>query len=228
MIFRSRFHASRIVERKKMINPKLTLPSPSGNKLLDPKPKCILLRCPETINWMTRAHTAALGPRAAQRHPFVERMCAQASPKKALRSSRRHLGALMRKLNIERWRQARHQQMQQDSPRSTVSPAAPRYDARANQVWALDTTLTFQKCSAWTCLSDRGDHGHPPARQGALYIRWRRPWRLIMRPKDRSGCFSRFGADVVNFQSKVDRGFRSRGLYRAVLQRGAKLSMDGA
>jgi putative transposase len=155
-------------------------------------------------------------------HPFMgARMLKRELAKEGIEVGRRHLGTLMRRLNIE----AMAPKPGTSKPRlgHTIYPYLLRHISvtQANQVWALDTTYIpmahgFVYLTAVIDVASRRVLAHKVATTLEAYHAVE-----IM-----EAAFARFGTpDIVN----TDQGsqFTAAEFAQTVLSRGAKLSMDG-
>ncbi len=155
-------------------------------------------------------------------HPFMgARMKKRELAKEGMEVGRRHIGTLMRRLNIE----AMAPKPGTSKPRlgHTIYPYLLRHISvtQANQVWALDTTYIpmaegFVYLTAVIDVASRRVLAHKLATTLEAYHAVE-----IM-----EAAFARFGIpDIVN----TDQGsqFTAAEFAQTVLQRGAKLSMDG-
>jgi putative transposase len=155
-------------------------------------------------------------------HPFMgARMLKRELAKESIEVGRRHIGTLMRRLNIE----AMAPKPGTSKPRlgHTIYPYLLRHIAiaAANQVWALDTTYIpmahgFVYLTAVIDVASRRVLAHKVATTMEAYHAVE-----IM-----EAAFARFGTpDIVN----TDQGsqFTAAEFAQTVLSRGVKLSMDG-
>jgi putative transposase len=155
-------------------------------------------------------------------HPFMgARMLKRELAKEGIEVGRRHIGTLMRRLNIE----AMAPKPGTSKPRlgHTVYPYLLRHITitEANQVWALDTTYIpmaqgFVYLTAVIDVASRRVLAHKVATTMEAYHAVE-----IM-----EAAFAQFGTpDIVN----TDQGsqFTAVEFAQTVLSRGAKLSMDG-
>jgi putative transposase len=155
-------------------------------------------------------------------HPFMgTRMLKRELAKEGFEVGRRHIGTLMRRLNIE----AMAPKPGTSKPRlgHTIYPYLLRHIAitEANQVWALDTTYIpmahgFVYLTAVVDVASRRVLAHKVATTLEAY----HAVEII------EAAFHQFGTpEIVN----TDQGsqFTAVEFAQAVLQQGAKLSMDG-
>ena len=203
-----------------MINPEHDLPITRQAKLLDISRSAVYY-VPRSIseadlNLMRRFDELHL------EHPFMgARMLKRELAKEGIEVGRRHIGTLMRRLNIE----AMAPKPGTSKPRfgHTIYPYLLRHVAttEANQVWALDTTYIpmaqgFVYLTAVIDVASRRVLAHKVATTLEAYHAVE-----IM-----EAAFARFGTpDIVN----TDQGsqFTAAEFAQTVLSRGAKLSMDG-
>jgi putative transposase len=155
-------------------------------------------------------------------HPFMgARMLKRELAKEGIEVGRRHLGMLMRRLNIEAM--APKPGTSKARLGHTIYPYLLRHVSvtEANQVWALDTTYIpmakgFVYLTAVIDVASRRVLAHKVATTLEAYHAVE-----IM-----EAAFARFGTlDIVN----TDQGsqFTAAEFAQTVLSRGAKLSMDG-
>jgi putative transposase len=203
-----------------MINPEHDLPITRQAKLLDISRSAVYY-VPRPIseadlNLMRRLDELHL------EHPFMgARMLKRELAKDGIEVGRRHIGTLMRRLNIE----TMAPKPGTSKPRfgHTIYPYLLRHVAitEANQVWALDTTYIpmaqgFVYLTAVIDVASRRVLAHKVATTLEAYHAVE-----IM-----EAAFVRFGTpDIVN----TDQGsqFTAAEFAQTVLSRGAKLSMDG-
>jgi putative transposase len=203
-----------------MINPEHDLPITRQAKLLDISRSAVYY-VPRPIseadlNLMRRLDELHL------EHPFMgARMKKRELAQEGIEVGRRHIGTLMRRLNIE----AMAPKPGTSKPRlgHTIYPYLLRHVAitEANQVWALDTTYIpmaqgFVYLTAVIDVASRRVLAHKVATTLEAYHAVE-----IM-----EAAFARFGTpDIVN----TDQGsqFTAAEFAQTVLSRGAKLSMDG-
>ena len=203
-----------------MINPEHDLPITRQAKLLDISRSAVYY-VPRPIseadlNLMRRLDELHL------EHPFMgARMKKRELAQEGIEVGRRHIGTLMRRLNIE----AMAPKPGTSKPRlgHTIYPYLLRHVAitEANQVWALDTTYipmaqSFVYLTAVIDVASRRVLAHKVATTLEAYHAVE-----IM-----EAAFARFGTpDIVN----TDQGsqFTAAEFAQTVLSRGAKLSMDG-
>jgi putative transposase len=155
-------------------------------------------------------------------HPFMgARMLKRELAKEGIEVGRRHIGTLMRRLNIE----AMAPKPGTSKPRlgHTIYPYLLRHVAitEANQVWALDTTYIpmakgFIYLTAVIDVASRRVLAHKVATTLEAYHAVE-----IM-----EAAFARFGTPAI---VNTDQGsqFTAEEFAQTVLSRGAKLSMDG-
>jgi len=203
-----------------MINPEHDLPITRQAKLLDISRSAVYY-VPRPIseadlNLMRRLDELHL------EHPFMgARMKKRELAQEGIEVGRRHIGTLMRRLNIE----AMAPKPGTSKPRlgHTIYPYLLRHVSvtEANQVWALDTTYIpmaqgFVYLTAVIDVASRRVLAHKVATTLEAYHAVE-----IM-----EAAFARFGTpDIVN----TDQGsqFTAAEFAQTVLSRGAKLSMDG-
>ena len=160
MIFRKRAHQGGIAERKQMINPEHDLAISCQAKLLDISRSSVYY-VPRAISETDLKLMRRLDELHLE-HPFMgARMLKRELAKEGIEMGRRHIGTLMRRLNIE----AMAPKPGTSKPRlgHTIYPYLLRHVSvtQANQVWALDTTYIAD--GERLCLFDGGDRcGQPP------------------------------------------------------------------
>ena len=155
-------------------------------------------------------------------HPFMGvRMLRRELAKEGTEVGRRHLGTLMRRMNIHA--QAPQSGTSKACPGHTIYPYLLRHVSvsRSNQVWALDTTyIPMEKGFVYlTAVIDVASR-RVLAHKTATTLEAHHAVEIIEQ------AFVRFGTpEIVN----TDQGsqFTAAEFANTVLKRGAKLSMDG-